>query len=79
MLPWSTGPLTLLENVAKVPDHQVAKMGKLCIFDLTSSFFFSISVSQASTIMAEAITNAKKQLGIVRTTYRDLRSQTILQ
>ena len=61
MLPWSTGPLTLLESIAKVPDHQVAKMGKLCIFDLTSSFFFSFSVSQASTIMAEAITMIQMQ------------------
>ena len=30
--PWATGPLTLLESIAKVPDRQVAKTGKLSIF-----------------------------------------------
>ena len=32
-------PLTLLESIAKVPDLQVAKMGKLSTFWLSSSFF----------------------------------------
>ena len=46
------GPLTSLESISKVSDWLVAKMGKLSIF---LTLFFS--VSQASTIMAEAITN----------------------
>ena len=53
MIPWATGPLTSLESIAKVPDQQVTKTGKLSIF---SDFFLSLSVSQASMIMAEAIT-----------------------
>ena len=52
VLPWATGPLTLLESIAKLPDRQVAKTGK----SLTSFF-----VSHASTITVEAITNAKKR------------------
>ena len=31
VLPWATGPLTLLESIAKVPDGQVAKTGKSSI------------------------------------------------
>ena len=41
VLPWATGPLTLLESIAKVPDQQVAKTGKLSIFWLPSFFFLS--------------------------------------
>ena len=71
VLPWATGPLTLLESIAKVPDRQVAKTGKSSIFWL--SFFLSFfSPPRYSTITAEAITNAKEQhksLGIVLTTY----------
>ena len=29
---WATEPLTLLESIAKVPDWQVTKTGKLSIF-----------------------------------------------
>ena len=32
VLPWVTRLLTLLESIAKVPDWQVAKMGKSSIF-----------------------------------------------
>ena len=55
VLPWATVLLTLLENIAEVPDWWVAKMGKSSIFWLSSSSS-SLTVSQASTIMAEAIT-----------------------
>ena len=58
VLPWATGPLTLLESTAKVPDRQVAKTGKSSIFWLSFFFFFllSVTVRQASMITAEAIT-----------------------
>jgi len=47
VLPWATGPLTLLESIAKVPDEQVAKT----VNSLSADFFLFYS-----TIMAEAIT-----------------------
>ena len=49
VLPWATGPLTLLESIAKVPDQQVGKTGKSSIFWL-SSF-----LQHDSMITAEAI------------------------
>ena len=55
VLPWATGPLTLLESIAKVPDQQVAKMGKSSIFWLLSF------LRHDSTIMAEAITMIQTQ------------------
>ena len=53
MLPWGRGPLTLLWSIAKVPDRQV-------VYFLTF-FFLSFSISQANTIMAEAITVIQMQ------------------
>ena len=80
VLPWATGPLTSLESIAKVPDRQVAKTGKSSIFWLLSSVQ---TVSQASTITAEAITTIQtRKNGInhwVLTTYRDLSTRTIFQ
>ena len=49
VLPWATGPLTLLESIAKVPDGQVAKTGK------SSTDFIPSFVHHDSTITAEAI------------------------
>ena len=52
VLPWATEQLTLLESIAKVPDRQVAKLGKSSISsDILLSF-----VHHDSTITAEAIT-----------------------
>ena len=66
VLPWVTGPLTLLESIAEVPARQVAKtiakpLSLLKRANRLSSDFFLLSsvretVSQASTITAEAIT-----------------------
>ena len=55
VLPWTAGPLTSLESIAKVPGWQVAKTGKSSIFWLLLSFFLSSSLSHASTITVEAI------------------------
>ena len=59
MLPWATRPLTLLENIAKVTDRQVAKMANR----LSSDFFLLSSsfLQHDSTIMAEAITTIQTQ------------------
>ena len=69
------GPLTLLESIAKVPDRQVAKTGKLSIFWLSSFFFF------ASARLALRFKREKwhKSLGTALTTYRELSTRTILQ
>ena len=56
VLLWATGPLNLLESIAKVPDWQIAKTGKSSIFWLLSSFFH-----HDSTITAEAITTIQMQ------------------
>ena len=57
VLAWVTGPLTLPESIADVPVQRVAKTGKSSNFWLlSSSFFHSVTVSQASTMTAEAIT-----------------------
>ena len=55
---WATGPLTLLESLADEPDWQVTKSGKSPTFWLSFFLLSSVSVivSQASMIMAEAIT-----------------------
>ena len=45
--------LSSLESIADKTDQQVAKMRKLSILILTSSFFFT--VSQTTTMMIEAI------------------------
>jgi len=55
VLPWATRPLPLLESIAKVPDRQVAKMGKPSIFWL----LISSSLNHASTIMAKGITTVQ--------------------
>ena len=52
VVPRALGPLNLLENIAEVPDQQVTKTGESSIFCLSSSV--SVTVSQASTITAEA-------------------------
>ena len=70
VLSWATGPLTLLESVAKLSDWQVTKMGKSSIFWLSSPFHHD------SMIMAE---HEEKSLGIALTTYRYRTTQTILQ
>ena len=62
VLPWAAGPLTSLESIAKVPDRQVAKTGKSSTDFLLSSV--SVTVSQASTITAEAITIQTRKNGI---------------
>ena len=51
--PWATGPLTLLESIAKVPDRQVGQNRQI-VYLLSISL--SSSLSQASTITVEAIT-----------------------
>ena len=88
VLPWATGPLTFLESIAEVPDRRVTKTGKSSIFWLSSFFLSSVSVtvSQASTITAKAITTIQmrkkkqhKSQGIALTTYCYCRTQTILQ
>ena len=63
VLPWAMGPIDVLESIAEVPERQVAKTGKSSIFWFTFFFLSSVSVtiSQASTIMAEAITTKKSQ------------------
>ena len=57
----------MLESIAEVPDRQVAKTGKSSIFRL--SFFLlssvSVTVRQASTITAEAITTKKSRKNII--------------
>ena len=50
--------LDVLENIAEVPDWQVAKTGKSSIFGLSSSVR---TVSQASTITAEALTTMQSR------------------
>ena len=52
VLPWATGPLTLLESIAKV--YQTGKSPKLADH-LSSDFFLSSSLSHTSTITVEAI------------------------
>ena len=84
VLPWATGPLISLENIAEVTDWQIPKATKSSTSDfLLISFLSSFSLSQASAIMAEAITNAKKKqcksLGIALTTYCYHRTWTTLQ
>ena len=60
VLPWATGPLTLLESIAKVPDRQVAQTGKSSIFWL--SFFILLSfLHHDSMITAEAIAMIQTQ------------------
>ena len=49
------GPLTLLESIAEVPDRQIAKTGNC----QSSDFLSSLTLSQATTITAEAITCEK--------------------
>ena len=84
VLPWATGPLTLLESVTKVPDRQVAETGKSSIFWLLS-VFLSASLSHASMITVEAITTIQtrkkqhKSLSTVLTVYRSHSTRTILQ
>ena len=86
MLPWASGPLTSLESIAKVPNRQVAKMGKSSIFWL-SFFFFLLSVNCQPGYHDNGWSyyndsNAKKwhkSLGTALTTYRDLSTRTILQ
>ena len=56
MLSWAMRPLTLLESIAEVSDLQVTKTGKL-----TDFFLSSLSVSHASTIMAEVIAMSEKK------------------
>ena len=55
VLPWATGPLTLLESITEVPDWQIVKTSKSSI--LLTSFF----LRHDSMITAEAITNTNKQ------------------
>ena len=53
VLLWSTGPLTWLENIPKVPNRQVVKTGQSSIF----LYFLLLSTfNQDSMKMAEAIT-----------------------
>ena len=72
VVPGAMGPLSLLENIAEVSDRQVAKTCKSSYL-LTSSV--SVTVRQASTITAGAITiQSQKKYhnspGIALTTYR---------
>ena len=68
------GPLTSLESIAEVPDLQVTRTGNHPFSDFLS-FFLSLSVSQASTIMVGAIKTIQmrkkwhKSLCIALTTY----------
>ena len=55
------GPLNVLESIAEVPDRQVAKTGKSSIFWLSSVR----TVSQASTITAEAIAKIQSRKIII--------------
>ena len=63
VVPRAMGPLNLLENIAEVPDQQVTKTGESSIFCLSSSV--SVTVSQASTIMAEAIATIQSRKSII--------------
>jgi len=68
VLPWATGPLTLLESIAKVPDRQ-SRQNRQIVYLLTFFFFFffllSVTVRQASTITAEAITTIQSRKNII--------------
>ena len=61
VLPRAMGPLNLLENIAEVPDQQVAKTGNRLSSDFFLLFSVSVTVRQASTITAEVITTKKSQ------------------
>ena len=58
VLPWTVRPLTSPESIAEVPDWQSLKQANRLSSDfLLFSFFISFfSISQPSTITAEAIT-----------------------
>ena len=81
VVPWETGPLTLLESIAKVQTGKSLKWANR----LSSDYFLSFS-HHNSTISAEAIyfnnSNTKEQhksLGIEPSTYHYPRTRTILQ
>ena len=66
MLPLATGPLTLLESIAKVPDRQVAKQANRLSSDfLLLLLLSSVTVRQASTITAEAITTIQSRKNFI--------------
>ena len=80
VLPWATGPLTLLESIAKVPDWQVTKMDKWSIFRLSD--YLPTRRQQNNCYSYYNDSNVKEQhksLGIALTTYCYRRTQTILQ
>ena len=64
------GPLSLLENIAEVPDAKSLKRANRLSSDFlssssSSSFFCQCTVRQASTITAEAITTKKSRKNII--------------